>query len=580
MRTYDNHMTVATRNTNPEEITDAPSNPLERAVAAVIGWWWRPRRRHVMVASFMLGLLVINPSVFIACTLVLALLADLLHGGHTVNSIRRVRIVHERYRKATARTTHKSVAAYRAVRPEVSVTPLQRERRKFTRMCEVRNITPIPTVTAADRTDSGRKLTLRLNAAGMTVDQFRKHSDSIAHYFGKGVIDVRVANHPKHKSMCFLYIDERDLLADSLGPWPNLTTPIGSRSVVDKLLVGVTGGKIDVTLDVRNDAAFIAGQRGTGKSSFLQQIVAGAAQCHDVDLWLGDMKEGAEFYAWADKVARFADSPDAAERMIRDLLTERERRSRALVARKLRKWEPGCGFPFILLVIDEAAELTMGGDDSAQSMLTKIVRLGRAQGIGVILATQRPSADWISTSLRAQCNVGISFRVRDATENSVALGPGAGELGLHAHRLPKHQFLMLGNDEQDGVRCRGWFLSDAEVETLAAQLPTRVPAVEDGPVRSDTDLTPEDPHIEPLGGDGRQMSDRIEPPAAIAANPKHLALWDALPAATAAEAGSRAGYSRQHAGMLLRSWAERGLVVESWDGWRHGDSTAEIGGMA
>ena len=560
-------------------------NTFTDIVRGVTTWTLRPDRAGVAFEAFMLGLwlLALDPfgpwtwrvsyTPFVAATCAVALVAGREH-------IATARRVHGRYTKMrkggpNARAHRAPVALAKAVRPEVALTQLQRERKWFYRMCEQRHIVPAPVVTAAEHTDDGRKLTLRLHADGMTVDTFRKLEGQVAHWLGKGVIDVRIANHPHHAAMCFLYVVTRDLLSGSLGPWPLLDTPPGTLTITDGVLVGHDAGNNPVRLDVVNDAAFVAGMRGTGKSSFLQQIVAGAALCNDVELALCDMKEGAEFYAWQHVVRHWADNPAAAAALIRHLLTEREERSRRLRDMKLRKWQPGCGMPFVLLVIDEAAELDNGGAESAQGMLTKLLRLGRAQGIGVIAATQRPSADWIDTSMRAQCNVGVSFRVRDATETSVALGPGAVNAGLLAHRLPKHQYLMLGNDAVDGARCRGWWLSDAQVEAIAAKLPRVVRQMSDGTSESDTDRTPDGLHIEPSTGQLSDVSDPdpledppgrwkpVDPPPEIVRNIKMGDLWRALPG-TPQQLQERSGYRRSRCHEILSDWVERGYV------WQHG----------
>lgn len=552
-------------------------------VQGVTTWTVRADRAGVAAQAFLLGLwlLALDPigpwtwdvtyGPFVAATCAVALVA----GREHVRTGHRIRRRYKSLRRGgpNARAQRAVPALVKATRPEVALTQLQRERKWFYRMCEQRHIVPAPIVTAAEHTDDGRKLTLRLHADGMTVDAFRRLEGQIAHWLGKGVIDVRIADHPNHRSMCFLYIVTKDLLSQSLGPWPHTDTAPGTLSITDGLLVGKDAATKDVRLDVVNDAAFVAGMRGTGKSSFLQQIVAGAALCQGVELALCDMKEGAEFYAWQHVVTRWADNPADATRLIRALLTERETRSKRLRAMRLRKWQPGCGMPFILLVIDEAAELDNGGPDSAQGMLTKLLRLGRAQGIGVIAATQRPSADWIDTSMRAQCNVGISFRVRDATETAVALGPGAVGAGLLAHRLPKHQYLILGNDDVDGSRCRGWYLSDEDVEAIAAKLPRIASNLSDAESESDPDRTLNGQHIEPPTGPESDESDPdrledppgqwvpVEPPPEIVSNVRTGDLWRALPG-TPAQLQDRSGYGKSRCSEILADWLDRGYVMK------------------
>jgi hypothetical protein len=379
--------------------------------------------------------------------------------------------------------------------------------------------------------------------------------------------------------MCFLYIMTEDLLKAPLGDWPLLNAEPRSRSVVDGLLAGKDAGHDDITLDVVNDAVFVSGQRGTGKSAWLQMLVACAALCHDVELWLGDMKEGAELYVWRGRVHRFCDNPDDAAVMIAELVKERERRSRLLQKQGLRKWAPGCGFPFILLVIDEIADVSKP-DEPAQEMLTKLVRLGRAQGIGLILATQHPKADMINTTLRAQCNAAVAYRTRGASENGVALGAGASELGLKSHRLPKYRFIAHGHDDGDGTTGRGWFIDDKPlVDFVARVLPSWPPP--SGPkLESDSNPTVHDLHIEPASSPESPQSDSLppEPPAGIdpppetAKSAKARRLWEALPGERG-ELATASGYHPATASAKLSEWQDAGYTLNLGGRWEKRDRT-------
>jgi hypothetical protein len=380
-----------------------------------------------------------------------------------------------RQRERVLRKRGKKLALLRAIHSELGVTQLGRKRRWFRRMCEVLEISPVPQVLTWSETNDGEQFVLRIVVAPrFGTKEFMDKAGRIRDYAGKNVMRVHVTQDPDRGGRVYLRLVNKDLTREPLSNWPGLHVAPGTPSITDGILVGKDAGAKEVRLDVVNDAIFVAGQRGTGKSSMLQQIAAGAALCDNVELYLGDLKDGAEFYMWRDRVAMFADGPDAATAMIDELLKLRTTRSKALTKMGLRKWQPGCGLPFLLCIIDELAELPMG-DNSPQAKLTRLIRLGRAQGIGVVPATQRPSADWIDTSLRANCNVAMSFRVRDATEANVALGAGAVGAGYLPHHLPKPGvFLILGDDEQTPRRCRSYWLSDKDVATIVAKLPTRL----------------------------------------------------------------------------------------------------------
>jgi hypothetical protein len=470
------------------------------------------------------------------------------------------------------------IALIRAILPELGDTKRHRARKRLDRMWEVRQVTPAPeTVGFDDSLEEGEKYTLRLNIAGLTVEGLRRYIPGILLYFGNRAIDVRIAEHPNHKGMCFLYLVTKDLLKDSLGTWPLLNEPIGSRSISDGILAGTNVANKRVHLDLTGDAVFVAGQRNQGKSGFLHQMAGGAVLCRDVDPWIFDMRDGSEFFMYADRVPVFVDTPEKALAALTRLRELRKERSYYLREKGLLKWKPGCGLKFILLIIDEVAEFDDGTPGPSQVLLTKIVRLGRAAGIGAVMGTQRPDAKYIDTALRAQCNVGISYRVRPGDEQ-ISLGPGAKSLGLEPHKLPPHQFIMLGSDALDGVKCRGWYLGDGDAGKLAARLPRLEPNSSIDLSTLDT-IGHENPqHIEPLPESEAQASNgqtpTPEPPPECDGNDRALRLWEALPGEPRALIEA-SGFTRQRVHQILTKWDADDIVEKVGNEWRHRDP-AEI----
>jgi hypothetical protein len=484
--------------------------------------------------------------------------------------------------KGAVRVYRVGRAAYRAVRPEVALSKLQRRQKWVDRMCEVRHITPVPKVTAFDKVDDGTKTTLRLNGAGMTVDMLRRYIPGIKLYIGRGVHDVRIAEHPTDPETAFLYVVTKDLLKESLGPWPRLNDKPGSRSIADGILVGRNTYNRDIIADVTVDVMFAGGIRGMGKSSYCHQIVAGVALCHDAMLILWDMREGSELYMYEGRVAEFVDTPEGALASAKRLHALRKERSAYLRAKGLRKWQPGCGLPFIFLVVDEVAECDDGSKPGpTQALLTQIIRLGRGAGIGGLLATQRPTADYIDTSLRAQCGFGVSFKVRPGDEQ-VTLGPGAKGLGLNPATLPPHQFIGLGGPFPDGGRGRGWWLSDDEVKQFVTKLPPIEQEASLNISQWDTMGHENGHYIEPPASAWPAPSHPVpptpartpEPPADCEGSDKTRRLWDAMPGEPW-QLIEASGYSRTHVHRILAKWDREQLVMKVGNQWRHRD-TAEI----
>jgi hypothetical protein len=480
----------------------------------------------------------------------------------------------------------KRLSWFRAIRAELGVTQLARKRVWFRRMCEVLEIHPAPQVLAWHPTTDGEEFVLRIIVAPrMGTKEFMDRAGRIRDYVGPSVMRVHITQDPDRGGRIYLRLVTKDLTREPLSNWPDLNTAPGEPSIVAGILVGRDAAAKDVRLNVVDDAIFVAGQRGTGKSSLLQQIAAGAALCSDVDLYISDLKDGAEFYMWRDRVAAFADNPDDTNTMIDHLLKLRATRSKALANMKLRKWQPGCGLPFVLCIIDELSALLLDDPRKPQKKLTLLVSRGRAQGIGVVVATQHPVAEQISTTLRAQCNIALSFRVRGANEANVALGAGAVGAGYLPHQLPKPGvFLILGDDEQTPRRCRSYWLSDKDVETIVAKLPAR--ASEEAPElatgatlepipASDIEPSPATDRLSATGGGwGTPAGPSLVAPTPpdLDGNPIRQRVWDELVnhpgwitrgrlARLALAAGSTVS-------KMLREWEDGGWVEKRGQQWR------------
>jgi hypothetical protein len=537
-----------------------------------------PRHQRRAIAAFIVVTLWQAGLHLAAATLAVYLFGRRSH-------LRAGRRIAKRYRgargqkgKGVVRAARVTRAAYVATRPEVAVTKLMRRQKWFEHMCEVRNITPAPKVTGFEKVDDGTKTTLRLNGAGMTVDMLRRYIPGIKLYIGRGVIDVRIAEHPTDPETAFMYVVTKDLLKESLGPWPMLHDAPGSRSIADGILIGRDNANHDIRVDATIEVMFAGGQRGMGKSSYCHQVVAGVALCHDAELIIWDMREGAEFFMYEGRVREFIDTPEGALASAKRLHALRKERGAYLRAKGMKKWQPGCGLPFIFLVVDEVAECDDGSKPGpTQALLTQIIRLGRGAGIGGLLATQRPTADYIDTSLRAQCGIGISFKARPGDEQ-VTLGPGAKGLGLNPATLPPHQFIGLGGPFPDGGRGRGWWLSDAEVEQFVGKLPPVEQTASSDLSTFDTIGHENRHYIEPPLSAWPPPSNppppvpvrTPDPPAECARSKRARALWEALPGESAALVEA-SDFTRQRVHQLLTKWDSEGLVMLVGNEWRHRD---------
>jgi len=230
----------------------------------------------------------------------------------------------------------------------------------------------------------------------------------------------------------------------------------------------------------------IAGQTGAGKSVCINVLLASilfSKTPDEVRLVLVDPKV-VELTMYKDiphLLHPVITSPEVAVQALKWLCMEMERRLRVLAAAggvrnidgfndKFRASELGEDvpeedrklMPFIVVIIDELADLMMTAGKEIETSIARIAQKARAVGIHLVLATQRPSVNVITGVIKANLPSRISFKVASYVDSKTILdGVGAEKL------LGKGDMLFRSNDNPEPVRIHGAFLKDSEVEALA-----------------------------------------------------------------------------------------------------------------
>ena len=119
------------------------------------------------------------------------------------------------------------------------------------------------------------------------------------------------------------------------------------------------------------------------------------------------------------------------------------------------------GLPYIIVVIDELADLMMIAPEEVERLICRIAQMARATGIHLIIATQRPSVDVVTGLIKANFPARISFATVSQVDSRVVLDRGGAE-----RLLGRGDMLYMASDSSKLVRIQGCFASDSELRAL------------------------------------------------------------------------------------------------------------------
>lgn len=121
--------------------------------------------------------------------------------------------------------------------------------------------------------------------------------------------------------------------------------------------------------------------------------------------------------------------------------------------------------PFIVIIVDELADLMMTARRDVEGLVQRIAQLARAVGLHLVVATQRPSVDIITGTIKANLTSRIAFRTIQSNDSRTILGMiGAEKL------LGRGDMLFLRSGAPDIERYHGAFISEADVETIVGSI--------------------------------------------------------------------------------------------------------------
>ena len=131
--------------------------------------------------------------------------------------------------------------------------------------------------------------------------------------------------------------------------------------------------------------------------------------------------------------------------------------------KKIRRRQNSEKMPYIVIIIDELADLMMLAPEDTERSVTRLAQLARATGIHLIIATQRPSVDVVTGLIKANFPARIAFAVASSTDSRVILDSTGAE-----RLLGQGDMLFQKPDAPAPLRLQGCYVSDAELNRLIA----------------------------------------------------------------------------------------------------------------
>lgn len=231
----------------------------------------------------------------------------------------------------------------------------------------------------------------------------------------------------------------------------------------------------------------IAGATGSGKSVFINSLLTSLlykATPEQVRLLLIDPKavELAVYNNLPHLVSPVISEPKAAAEALKWAVEEMEERYQKLAAAGVRNLAQfnqkakahgdfGMVMPYIVIIIDELADLMMVAASEVQDYIARITQKARAAGIHLIVATQRPSVDVITGTIKNNIPTRVAFMVASQTDSRTIIDANGAE-----RLLGRGDMLYLGSGASQAIRLQGTFIDEdiaTVVDFVKAERPPR-----------------------------------------------------------------------------------------------------------
>ena len=311
---------------------------------------------------------------------------------------------------------------------------------------------------------------------GVRLSKLTTAADDIA--LSLGATGVRIAAIPGKISVVGIEVPNRAVTMVSLREVIDSPEFTKAKSKSSFAVGKDIGGNCIIGNISRLPHMLIAGTTGSGKSVCMNSIIISLlykASPEDVKLIMVDPKmvELGIYNGIPHLLIPVVTDPKKAAGSLQWAVTEMMRRYKAMSdagVRDLESYnsimlsqnEPSKKMPQVVVIIDELADLMLVAAKEVEESICRIAQMGRAAGIHLVIATQRPSADVITGLMKANIPSRIAFSVASAMESRIILDTqGAEKL------VGKGDMLYAPIGDGKPKRVQGCFVSDPEVEAVA-----------------------------------------------------------------------------------------------------------------
>ncbi|MEZ0479826.1 DNA translocase FtsK [Planococcus sp. SSTMD024] len=319
-------------------------------------------------------------------------------------------------------------------------------------------------------------------AQGIKVSKIRNLADDLK--LALAARDIRIQAPIPGKSSIGIEIPNRQSRAVRLSEVIGSPNFKASDSPLEAAL-GLDLAGNPVTLDLRKmPHGLIAGATGSGKSVCINSLLVSLlyqSSPRDLKMLLIDPKmvELAPYNHIPHLISPVITDVKAATASLKWAVEEMERRYQLFAHTGVRdldrynkmvndKGQPAQHLPYILIVIDELADLMMMSPSDVEDSICRIAQKARACGIHLVIATQRPSVDVITGLIKSNIPTRIAFSVSSQVDSRTILDTQGAE-----RLLGRGDMLYLGNGMAAPNRLQGTFVTDDEIEKVIAHVRTQ-----------------------------------------------------------------------------------------------------------